>query len=67
MLVLKRSAGDSVVIPLPDGRAVTILVNEIGNGQAVLGFDAPADIKIWRAEVMARQGFDPARNPKEPQ
>lgn len=67
MLVLKRSTGDSVAIALPDGRSVTVLVNDIGNGQAVLGFDAPADIRILRTEVMARQGFDPTRNPKEPQ
>ena len=67
MLVLKRSVKDSVIISLPDGRSVTIAVNDIGNGQAVLGFDAPADIRIWRSEVMARQGFDPTRNPKKPQ
>ena len=65
MLVLKRSSGESVMIPLPDVRSITITVTDIGNGQTVLGFDAPRDIQIWRSEVMARQGFDPNHKPTE--
>ena len=67
MLVLKRSTGESVVIPLPDVRSITITVTDIGNGQTVLGFDAPKEVQIWRSEVMARQGFDPTHNHKEHQ
>jgi carbon storage regulator CsrA len=50
MLVLARKTGDKVHIPLPDGREVIVTVVEIHVGRVRLGFDAPRDVPIHRAE-----------------
>lgn len=65
MLVLKRSVKDSVIISLPDGRTISIVVNDIGNGQTVLGFDAPQDVRVYRTEVMERPDFVLPTAPKQ--
>lgn len=57
MLVLKRSKHDSLTIFLPDGRTMSIAVNDIGKAQTVLGIDAPQDVRVYRTEVMERPDF----------
>ena len=58
MLVLTRRPGESVVLVLPDGRRVSVtFVQHHGHG-AVLGFDAPHDVRIWREELIEGRGRD---------
>lgn len=47
MLVLSRKLGERVVIG--DGIVVTVL--EVKGKNVRLGFEAPADISIWRGEL----------------
>ena len=56
MLILTRKPRESVVIQLPDGRRVTVVVMDVHRtGQRIrLGFDAPADVKIHRDELLAQ-------------
>jgi len=58
VLILTRKPRESVVIQLPDGRRVTVVLMDVHRtGQRVrLGFDAPADVKIHRDELL----FQPA-------
>ena len=54
MLVLGRRAGEGIVIKGLDGGEVYLQVLEIRGrrGQVKLGFEAPAEIKIWREELL---------------
>lgn len=68
MLVLGRKCGERVVLRMPDGREVVVTLAETargadGKGKALLGFDAPADVVIYREELRWR--FDGAGGPKE--
>lgn len=45
MLTLSRRTGESVIILLPDGRYITILVQQNIRGNARLGIDAPPEVK----------------------
>jgi carbon storage regulator len=47
MLVLTRKTGESVVI----GNSIRIVVIESSSGGVRLGFEAPADVSIYRDEV----------------
>lgn len=47
MLVLSRKTGESVVI----GNSVRVVVIESSAGGVRLGFEAPADVSIYRDEV----------------
>jgi carbon storage regulator len=52
MLVLTRKPGEKVVI---DGGLTVTVVSVLGN-QVRLGFDAPAQVRIRRAELPSQQG-----------
>ena len=47
MLVLTRKAGESIVV----GNSVRITVIETSPGVVRLGFEAPAEVSIYREEV----------------
>ena len=49
MLVLKRSEGQTLVI---DDR-ITISFVSCSGSRVVVGIDAPADVSIWRGELIA--------------
>lgn len=57
MLAISRRNGEEVVIYLPDGRTLSVFVNNADRGTTKLAFDAPADVKIFRREVVDRPGF----------
>ena len=50
MLVLSRKRGEQIVI----GNGVTVTVLDIRSGQVRLGFDAPKELPIHRAEVQKK-------------
>ena len=50
MLVLSRKRGEGIVI----GDGVTVTVLEVHGGRVRLGFTAPAEVPIHRAEVHQR-------------
>ena len=56
MLILTRKPREAVILELPDGRRVTVVLMDVHhNGTRVrLGFDAPADVKIHRDELLAQ-------------
>ena len=47
MLILTRKPGESIVL----GNSVRITVLESSPGSVRLGFDAPAEVSIYREEV----------------
>ena len=47
MLVLSRKAGEQVVI----GNGVTLTLVEVSGNRVRLGFDAPAQVSVLRAEL----------------
>lgn len=51
MLVLTRKPGQVVVL---NGGQIKVTVTEISSGQVKLGFDAPPEVKIHRAEIQER-------------
>jgi carbon storage regulator len=51
MLVLSRRIGERLII---DDR-ITVTVLEVRGGQIRLGVEAPAEVPVWREEVMARK------------
>ena len=50
MLVLTRKVGEEIFI----GDRICIKVMEISGSKVRLGIDAPADLRIYREEVMAK-------------
>jgi len=50
MLVLSRKRGEGIVI----GDGVTVTVLEVHGGRVKLGFNAPLEVPIHRAEVHQR-------------
>ncbi len=50
MLVLSRKSDEQIII----GGNITVTVLEIRGGKVRLGFDAPKEIPIHRAEISAR-------------
>jgi carbon storage regulator len=52
MLVLSRKPGEQVVL----GDGITLTVVEVSGGRVRLAFDAPAQVRIWRAELARRPG-----------
>lgn len=50
MLVLTRRAGESIVI----GNGIKITVVNIGPGRVKIGVEAPASVRVDRAEIHAR-------------
>jgi carbon storage regulator len=55
MLVLMQSAGESVIISLPDGRTVKVLLVAIERGRARVGYTADRDIGVDREEIYERK------------
>jgi carbon storage regulator len=47
MLVLTRKVGETVIV----GDNIRITVLEINRNQVRLGFEAPAEVKIYREEI----------------
>lgn len=58
MLVLKRRRDESVIV----GDNVEIKVLEINSTTVTLGFNAPKEVSIFRAEVLARRLLEGARD-----
>lgn len=52
MLILNRTPGEQVVLDYPGGIRVVIDVLSRDRGQVRLGFTAPAEVMIWRGELM---------------
>ena len=57
MLVLSRKVGEEIIL---NGN-ITLKVTDIGGGQVRLGFSAPRDVSIDRAEIHAAKGEFQAR------
>lgn len=55
MLVLGRRSGQRVVCELADGRQLVVTLVAGGDGRARLGFEAPADVRIYREELGTRR------------
>ena len=54
MLMLRRKVGESIVLP---GLGITIAVMAIesrGDGQVMIGIDAPPDVVVHRWEIAER-------------
>jgi carbon storage regulator len=51
MLVLTRKRLETVVFGMPDGRRITVSVQDLKGDKVRLGFNADADISIHRGEV----------------
>lgn len=54
MLTLSRKSGESVLILLPDGRHITIFVQQEIRGSTRLSIDAPKDVIIFREELLEK-------------
>ncbi|MBP3556857.1 MAG: carbon storage regulator [Thermoguttaceae bacterium] len=59
MLVLSRKKGESVVV---NGN-ITIVVVDVRGDKARIGIEAPADVPVYRSEVLAKK--TPSENGKE--
>jgi carbon storage regulator CsrA len=58
MLILNRHCGEDVVIVVPastEATTVTVSLVRVGGNAAGLGVSAPAQVRVWRAEVMQRE------------
>lgn len=51
MLVLSRRADEKIIIRLPNGESIVVLMVEIRDKKARLGFTAPPDCVIIREEL----------------
>ena len=56
MLVLSRKPGEKVVI----GNGITVTVLEVVGNQVRLGFQAPAEVAIFRGELSCWLDLSPA-------
>lgn len=52
MLVLSRKLGEKVCLITPDGTYLWVTVVDIDRGKIRLGFNAPAEVKIFRQELL---------------
>lgn len=55
MLVLSRKDGERIVM----SGGVRITVVEVGRGRVKIGIEAPPDIKVWREELLPKDGSTP--------
>ena len=53
-LILTRRRRERVFIRLPDGRDLIVQLIETKGTRAVIRFEAPADIKIFREELLSQ-------------
>lgn len=51
MLVLSRKEGEKLVI----GENITLVVSKISGNRVTVGIEAPADVKIFRGELTAKE------------
>lgn len=60
MLTLRRREGEEIVLTVPAGAGpveIVVRVQELSQGRARLGIEAPIDVRILRAELLpARKG-----------
>ena len=61
MLVLARCRNEAVLIRLPSGESITVKLLEIDGSQVKLGFEAPKEIRIARAEIAGTDRDRPAQ------
>ena len=61
MLVLERGVDGEVMLYLPDGTRVTVMVVRINGDKIRLGFKAPQNIRILRAEIIGKSFSDKVR------
>jgi len=54
MLILSRQPRQRIMIETSDGLIVVEFVEQIRSGKIRLGFEAPADVKIFREEVYGK-------------
>ena len=54
MLVLSRKLGERLMLLLPDGGAVAVSVEYLGNTNVKLGIDAPEDVAVLREELVVQ-------------
>ncbi|RMF45171.1 MAG: carbon storage regulator [Planctomycetota bacterium] len=59
MLVLSRKEGEKLVI----GDNITLVVSKISGNRVSLGIEAPADVKVFRGELLEQ---DSASKPDAP-
>ena len=52
MLIVRRHAGEGVTLQLADGQQIEVQVIETG-ATVALGVTAPAQVGIWRTELLA--------------
>ena len=55
MLVLSRKEGEKLVI----GDNITLVVSKISGNRVTVGIEAPADVKIFRGELQAKEASAP--------
>lgn len=58
MLVITRRPGESLIIELPTGEQIEITVLTNTSNQVRIGTDAPADMKIFREELLEKLPAD---------
>ena len=66
MLALTRRSGQGVICVCPDGSSVLVKVIRIAEDQrgvvrVVLGIDAPRTVRVYRDEILMREGGDGGR------
>lgn len=52
MLVIRRRAGEAVVIEDPSGNRIELQVMDVSTARVKLGFAAPASVLILRKEIL---------------
>lgn len=63
MLVLSSTPHDGIVIA-HRGVTIKVSINQIKHHAVSLGFDAPAEVKIYRESIFHRVMAEGARNPR---
>lgn len=54
MLILKRRRDERVILTTAEGTRIELLIIDVRDGAARLGFTAPADVVIHRSEIQER-------------
>jgi sRNA-binding carbon storage regulator CsrA len=52
MLILTRKERERFRISLPDGRCIWVMIAEVGDKRARLGFGSPPEYRIDRKEIL---------------
>lgn len=51
MLKLTRRPFERIILQLPDGRQIRVQVTNLRRTQAIIGIEAPDDVRILREEI----------------